>query len=907
MTKKPLCTLLQRFGFLALIALLSACSCSNQDKSPEATATSQAPDAEAGRTPIAFAVYDGDESTYQDLIQAFEAANPELGVRLVSINEILELDLMEGDWPDDAWQRLATRADVINVEVDPEVVRQGLARDLTPFIQSDPNFQRDDFYPGVLESAQWEGGTWYLPTGVSFDLIYYDKDAFDAAGLAYPQPGWTWDDFLDAARALTLRQGNQVTQWGFVQPWPNHLPFIEGRAGPLIDGTTDPPTPRFDQPEVRDAVRWYADLYLKEEVVPFFETPDEDDVLSALQGQSLVEDGQAAMWRESSMFWAWRRRQGNRGAVPYPVGGPDAQTTPLWPPGLSMSAGTAHPEAAWRWMDFVSRQDTSGGGPFAQRLPARRSAAEASGFWDEIDPELAETLRYALDHGYAVHWLTERYAAPYGDELEAVLAGDKSVDEALDQVQEQVEADIETDRAQKAEATPIPTFVVIAPDEQPADGAGVTTITFSPGMGAMSNMQAYRDAARDFEALHPEIRVEVNMPEFDGRMVAIPSLAENSDCFQWSPDVQDPQNQRAVLSLEPFLDADPSFDTGDFYPALLEQFTWQGQLLGLPAELQPYVVEYNRDLFDAAGVDYPALDWTTDDFADASVTLTRGEGDNKQYGFVPGAIELIDMLLLIERRGAKLIDDSADPPTLTLNDPATVEALRWYARLTTEHQAKPVFLTDLAQVTDIAGMFLEQEALVSEGRAGMWTQLGPMAMVDLGGGRDQLNTGVAPLPAGSEGISGGGTTTGYYISAQTDARQACWQWLTYLTEQPNLAQGLPARRSVAESAAYRQRVGTERVAVYQASAASVAAASSFDVFVGETWLAGGIVWLGRAYSQIVEEGVDVQEALNAAQTMADDYRACVVAQDAFGDQDAWMDCMQEVDPSIPLFLFEQGE
>lgn len=33
--------------------------------------------------------------------------------------------------------------------------------------------------------------------------IYYNKDLFDAAGLEYPQAGWTWDDFAEAAAALT--------------------------------------------------------------------------------------------------------------------------------------------------------------------------------------------------------------------------------------------------------------------------------------------------------------------------------------------------------------------------------------------------------------------------------------------------------------------------------------------------------------------------------------------------------------------------------------------------------------------------------------------------------------------------------------------------------------------------------
>ena len=41
--------------------------------------------------------------------------------------------------------------------------------------------------------------------------------------------------------------------------------------------------------------------------------------------------------------------------------------------------------------------------------------------------------------------------------------------------------------------------------------------------------------------------------------------------------------------------------------------------------------------------------------------------------------------------------------------------------------------------------------------------------------------------------------TGYYISAQAKEPQACWQWITFLSQEPGAVQGLPARRSLAES------------------------------------------------------------------------------------------------------------
>ena len=116
---------------------------------------------------------------------------------------------------------------------------------------------------------------------------------------------------------------------------------------------------------------------------------------------------------------------------------------------------------------------------------------------------------------------------------------------------------------------------------------------------------------------------------------------------------------------------------------------------------------------------------------------------------------------------------------------------------------------------------------------------------------------------------------------------------------------MPARRSIAESDAYRQQVGAEWAAVYQASVTGAEHASVFDILTGQGWLSGGMYWLGRAYSQVVAGEASVEEALNDAQRISDDYRACVVLNDAISDPDKWQACLLEADPSLPAFLFGQ--
>jgi multiple sugar transport system substrate-binding protein len=904
-------------GFCIAAMLLAACGSSEGTEAPTAipptdTAVTQqgqqtVPSPEPGgeQVTIRFAVFDFQRSLYEDLIQAFEEANADVAVQIVSTNEVLGLQsLTDFDLPEDATRRLVSAADVIAQAASREDVQQGLVRDLTPFIEADANFQIEDFYANALERHQWEGGTWSLPTTLSAQLIFFNKDAFDQAGEPYPEIGWSWDDFLAKAKAVTVGDGDQVSLWGFVPSDTTHRTLVESRAGLVIDDATDPPTPRLDEPEVVDAVRWYASLFLTEQVAPYFEPQEDTGELALPEEQVLIDKGQAGMWPDSDILWWYRNQQGNVGAMPFPVDSPDAQSNPIGTQAVSMSAGTEQPQAAWQFLDFLSRQVQPSLGPGMQSLPARRSTAETSGYWDDLDEELSGALRYAVDHGYRPRWLPGHQA--FADAMKAILSGEQSVEDALAEAQIQAETQIQEYMAARADATPAPTVVVAPPEQEAPAGEGVQAITFIPGLGSL-NLDPYRDLAERFSEAHPDIAVEVKMIDLmGGSAPTLPSLARTSDCFQWYPGFQEAEAREAILPLDPFLDADPSFTTEDFYPQVLDQFRWQGQLLGLPADITPYVVEYNQDLFDAAGVDYPALDWTTDDFLSTAVALTQGEDEEtKQYGFVPQTFELNDMVFLLAGRGAKLVDQDADPPALSYNDPDTVDAVRWYVSLTTEHGVKPIFLTDISKLAGASALVLEREALINEGRGAMWTSTG--ATAGLFGEREGLTVGTVPVPA-DPGVAGGGYSgaSGFFISADAENPLACWQWLTFLSGEPGAVQNaLPARRSVAESDAYLQQMGASRAEAYLASVGEGEVPSTFQIFSDEPWLNGALYWLGQAYDQVLTQGVSLEEALDAVQTLADDYRACVIAAGDFSTE-SWQGCLKEIDPTLPDFLFVSG-
>ncbi len=902
---------------LWLVALVVACGPATLSApAPDLQSNSTNPGKSAEITVLRFAISSIDQNRYDSLIDAFEAENPDVHIRFVSIEDILGTGPRRSEWPDDALLRLAAAADVIAAPATRQAVQQGALLDLTHFFESDPNLKPEAFYPGLLESVQWDGKIWSLPVEATYGLIYFDKRLFDAAGVPYPQPGWTWDDFLATAQVLTIRDGDTVSQWGFAEPGFDPVTFVQAKAGLLFDPDTYPPTARLDDAAVVEAVRWYTDLFRTHQVSPYYSASEEAGPRVMFSNEGMrIGGARAAMWFSGGavggMFRGMFRggpdqQQQTIGVVPFPVSKPDDHTTPAVVNGLSVSAGTRKADLAWKWISFLAQQQAGQRGPFnafaTGTVPALPSVAAASGYWDNLDEEVTAALRYAIEHAYVDNYNGVGYDTFYAAVAD-VMDNGTPIETALADAQSQVETEIEA--AVASAPTPVANLVV-AEEEEKALNAGAVMIKFGLSEGGVRfGQQSLSTLVDEFQAAHPDIIVEIDTPEGFRGQLDLAELAAEYDCFQALPNLND-ESIAAIVNIEPFLAADLSIRKEDFFPSVLQQFTYQGQLWGLPGSVTVNVMNYNKDLFDAAGLAYPSTDWTTSDFLEMAVALTKGDEENRQYGYAPSSFAASDLISFLDRLGAEMLDESVDPPRLVFNSPDVVEVFRWYTSLVTQYQVEPVF----EEPEEFGGVERQRQTLINTGRVAMWMDaggggFGGMGFRIVGPGpeaQQNLNLGVAPLPAGPKSAQGSGfqSVTGYFISAQSEARQACWTWITFLTEQPNAGWGLPARRSVAESAEYRQRVSAERADAYLASVSSGSRASFYQRISDEgNWLGFASFWLSDAYDRVINGEMTVEEALATAQESVDRYRDCVIAQNAFQDPEAMRQCLSEAGGPMP--------
>jgi multiple sugar transport system substrate-binding protein len=154
-----------------------------------------------------------EEKAIQENVDAFEAANPNIHVKVVGnitddkINQALRAG---GDNAPDVVSSFTTD----NVG---EFCTSGVFVDLSPFLEKDGIDPETTFPSAMLDYTQYDGNRCTLPLLGDAYGLYYNKDMFDAAGISAPPK--TMSEFDADAIKLTKSDGDSYAQLGFM---PNY-------------------------------------------------------------------------------------------------------------------------------------------------------------------------------------------------------------------------------------------------------------------------------------------------------------------------------------------------------------------------------------------------------------------------------------------------------------------------------------------------------------------------------------------------------------------------------------------------------------------------------------------------------------------------------------------------------------
>lgn len=127
------------------------------------------------------------------------------------------------------------------------------------------------FYPAFMDNSMTGGKTYGIPFQRSTPVLYWNKEAFKAAGLDPETPPATWEEQIAFGKKLTKRDANgNVTQWGVRIP-SSGFPYwlFQGLTtqNDVILANDAGNKTNFDDPKVVEALQYLVDLSVKHEVM----------------------------------------------------------------------------------------------------------------------------------------------------------------------------------------------------------------------------------------------------------------------------------------------------------------------------------------------------------------------------------------------------------------------------------------------------------------------------------------------------------------------------------------------------------------------------------------------------------------------------------------------------------------
>ncbi len=126
----------------------------------------------------------------------------------------------------------------------------------------------DSFYPTLMENGRTAGKTWGIPFQRSTIVMYYNKDAFKAAGLDPDKPPETWEQLVTVGKKLTKADGSQ---WGVMIPSTGYPYWMFGALTMQNDQVLMNDAGNetyFDSPAVIEALQFWRNLGSKHKIMP---------------------------------------------------------------------------------------------------------------------------------------------------------------------------------------------------------------------------------------------------------------------------------------------------------------------------------------------------------------------------------------------------------------------------------------------------------------------------------------------------------------------------------------------------------------------------------------------------------------------------------------------------------------
>ena len=266
--------------------------------------------------------------------------------------------------------------------------------------------------------------------------------------------------------------------------------------------------------------------------------------------------------------------------------------------------------------------------------------------------------------------------------------------------------------------------------------------------------------------------IDTNADEYNNSLGISLSAAQPDPDVIWVKDMGSMlqmADKKQLMPLDDLIEKD-SYDLS-VYNGAAEQLQYNDTTYALPYRSDWYVLFYNKDLFDAAGVEYPSNDMTWEEYRELAAKMTSGEGSAKVYGSHHHTWEAMVSAWAVQDGKHTVVEQD-------------YEFLRPYYE-------QALWLQDNGYIQDYAtlktanihysSVFKNQQCAMMP----MGTYFIATMMQALQDGECDFNWGIATIPHPDDVEAGYtvGAITPIAISAYTDAQDLAWDFVKFATSE----------------------------------------------------------------------------------------------------------------------------
>ena len=705
-----------------------------------------------------------------DILPRYRAANPDTLIEIRTISPALLQDLSLPSSQDiigsyfDAIEQLANLADVLIIPpgtLNPESTRTSHLLDLAPLLRSDSSMNPDDFIPSAWSAFQWDGGQWAIPATIAPQVMVYEPDAFDAAGLSYPATDWTLEDYVSAATVFA-----ENGQAGLFVPDSESGTFMYLLTGQNFSTNEITPQPDFVSSETEAFISEWQSL-LNENIVTnqfandipmrmmrFINVANNDDL------QATLINGQAAI----DLF------------------------------SIAISNGTHNRELAYHFASFLSTAPEMTA-LYPTSIPARYSVN--TDIEDTISEDKLDLHRAAIDNAVSPsalifgNYLSLALHFPGDDTVESLQMSQSVAEEALS---------VASERRDNRQVDVIPPENAELPEstEVIIDFAVMT----NSGSGMTNRSNLWENAIEEFLTINPDID-GIDLNAIAPLMGYRDELASHTCIFNFDYslffDIED------ILPLDPLIQADPTFDETDMIGDIMQDMRLNGMTYTLPHAISAVpIMQYDRELFATAGLPEPDSTWTVSEFID---TLQQLDVVTEGAPLDPYTNSTAILEMLMAGFGAAPIDYTTDPPTPHLTDEPVIAAIQ---------NTLDIAKNGLSNYTPAATFF-------GFARSPETVPAISVQSFNFGENSNLEHYGYVNFPDGVDTTPVRFFTSQSFIFADEQHPEACYRWLRTISSHPELFNGIPVFYSVINSDTTRAIYGDSGIATFQDVAARLEA------------------------------------------------------------------------------------